>query len=563
MSAPVYQKASGVSLELCIPGKEKPASVFNFQDAGFAPRVAKSLARAFISLNGANTLESQRASWALVQRFGRFTFETFGHVDRLPQDCLHGFDAWLQKNKYGDKSVGATCNAVIRHLRWCLRNAPDAVHPRIDFIRTPYAARAKLATAPAAAVVPDEELIRRILAACYQEIEVVQVRMLAIRSLSLSLEQSDLAQLLTQLLNIGNGVLPSHKQLLAAPRGSTILIQLRQYGGLRGIQAKYYLNIDDLFPFYLAILVQTSGNPVSLLRASRNCLVDVPLRPDLERMVWDKERAGRDQAPEFPKDKTWSAPNLARKLMSWTEELREFASAQDSNALFLCRNHHSRVTRPSWQTVHNCFREFRRRHGLPKFDLKSLRKAGAKLHHRAARSLAAAKHRLQHVDARTTETYTPLSDLQLTHDEAILRFQGVLMNSSLQFAAAKKSSLKPQRRVGAAAETMFGFGCQDPLSGVAPGSKSGETCMRFFQCATCPGAMIVVDDPACVARLIRSHDHLLQEHARAFKEGWSTRFEQLYGPTLAILRSTVLPAISSHALEKAQALTCPPLPHLE
>ena len=563
MSAPVYQKALGVTLELWIPNKEKPASVFNFQEAGFSPRVAKSLVRAFVSLNGANTLESQRASWVLIQRFGRFALETFGRVDRLPRESLHGFDAWLLQKKFSGKSVGATLNAVIRHLRWCLRNAPKAVNPRIELARTPYAARVQRAEAPTDAAVPDEELIRRILVACRQEIETVKERMIAIRSLAQSSGKNNLADLLKQLLKIGNGSLPSQKQLLSAPRGQMILLETRQYGRLRGIQAEYYLNIDDLFPFYLAILVQTSGNPVSLLRARRNCFMDVPLRPDLERMVWDKERAGREQAIDFPKDKTWSAPNVARMLQSLNEELREFASAEDSDALFLCRNHHSRVTRPSWQALHNAFREFRRRNDLPKFDLKSLRKAGARLHHRAARSLAAAKHRLQHADERTTEKYTPLSDRREQHDKVILRFQGVLMSSILKYESPKKGGLKSKHPVLAPAETLFGFGCKDPLSGVAPGSKSGETCLLFFQCATCPGAIIVVDDPACVARLLRSHDQLLQEHSRALKEGWSARFEQMYGPTLSILRSSVLPAISSHTLEKARELKCPPLPRLE
>lgn len=561
MNSPVQQKPQGEVLELWVPNNDKPASVFDFHDIGFSLNVARSFVRAFVSLYGALTLESQRANWSLIRRFGNFSFETFGRVERLPQTCLFGFVPWLEKNKYGDKTIGGTYNAVVRILKWCMRNAPEAVHPHTELVRISYAAREKQID-KSVNYADGEELVRKILAACYSDIENSENRILSMRALAKSSIGDSFGSLLQELLSLGNGALPSNNQILKAPKGQTLLSKLGPYGGLRGVQAKYYLNIDDTFPFYLAILAQSSGNPMPILDAARRCIEEVPLRPDLERMVWDKPRAGTDQAPDFPKGKTWSAPNLVRKLLSLNEELRTHANAKDSEALFLCHTLQSKVTRPSWQTIHNSLEKFRIRHELPKFDLRDLRRIGAILHHRAARNIAAAKQRLQHTDDGTIETYTPLSDLRALHDEKIFHFQGLIHKSSLQFGRVSKDALEsPPPSI--AAETLFGFGCRDPLGGIAPGSKLGEPCSRFFHCASCTGAIVVVDDRLIVARLYQAYAHLLEEYSRAVREGWSGRFEVLYAPTLAILKSDILPAISAGTLEKARTLHCSPLPRLE
>lgn len=466
MSSPVHQRSKGEVIELWVPNKDKPTSVFDFQLIGLSPNVARSFARAFVSLCGALTLESQRANWILIRRLGHFTLETFGRVERMPQSCMVGFAPWLKKQKYSDKTIGATYNVAVRFLKWCMRNTPGAVHPHTEVARISYAARANQID-KTVNYADGEELIRKILSACYRDIENSENRILGMRALATSSSVDCFASLLQELLSLGNGALPSNNQILKAPKGGTLLRKLGPYGGLRGVQAKYYLNIDDIFPFYLAILAQASGNPMSMLDAARNCIQEVPLRPDLERIVWDKPRAGRDQAPDFPAGKTWSAPNLVRKLLSLNEELRKQANAKDSEALFLCRTLQSQITRPSWQAIHNSLNKFRIRHDLPKFNLKDLRRIGANLHHRAARNITAASQRLQHSDDRTIEAYTPLSDLRALHDKTIFHFQGLIYKSSQQFGRASKDPAEPPT-TAIAVETLFGFGCRDPLGGIAP-----------------------------------------------------------------------------------------------
>lgn len=561
MTASICHKVVGTALEIYRDNNDQPGSVYDFEKIGFSKNVAKALVRAFVALQGSNSLESQRAYWIQVKRFGNFARATFGRPERLPANCLDKFNEWMALQGLGIRSIGSTYNSIVRILKWCFRNIPDVVDPKIRMDRLPYASQAKRSLAHTEQV-PDEALVRQILSACYSEIEEIERRIFDIRLLSISSEASELVNLLKLLLHHGGGVFPNQAQLLKVPGSKAILARLRSHGGLMGISGQYYLSMRDVFPFYLAILTQTSGNPQSLLYAEQDCIVGVPMRMDLERVVWDKARAGREQAPDFPKDKEWAAPNIVRRIKLLNEELRPLASPKSTNRLFLCRSQHSHVTAPCWQTIHNCFRDFRKRHDLPKFDLRSLRFAGAKLHHRAARSLAAAKQRLQHASDITTQTYTPLDDIRDVHDRAILRFQGLLLSESQKFALNTISADELYSSM-ASAETLFGFGCKDPLGGIASGSRKGETCLHFHQCATCSGAMIVVDDPACVARLIRSSDHLVQERDRAMKEGWSRRFEMLYAPTLAILQRDILPSISIRTIDQARENPLPPLPPLE
>jgi hypothetical protein len=557
---PITFQSSGTDLQIWITGKKKYSSAFNFEHAGFSPKVATALLRAFVSLYGANSLESIRASWTILKRFGKFADETFGRPNRIPANGFRGFDNWLIQKEYSLRTVGATFNGTLQLLQWCQRNAPDAVHHQLELIRLPYASQARKIK-PTLELIPDESLIRKILSACYQDIELTENR-LHRNQLSSEDDEESPAKSIAELLYEGSEDTPSISTLLKTNVAHSVRKQLHSFGGMRSIRAEYCLNIDDIFPFYLAILTQTSGNPMSILQATNDCIVGVPLHPELERIVWAKNRATREQTADFPKSKSWSATNIVRRLLTLNQELRIHAPPAYSNSLFLCRNLQGGIAPPSWQAIHDRFKNFRSRHQLPDFELRSLRIAGAKLHHRAGRSLASAKRRLQHSKECTTQIYTPLSDLRRSHDLTILRFQGLLISESQSFASGNQPS-NHTNSTTTSADTVFGFGCKDLYGGIARGSKVGEACNHFFQCASCPGAIVVVDDLENVSRLVRTHDYLVEVRKRAIKEGWGQRFDALYGPTLAILRIEILPSISDSIIEKSRHLSYPPLPHLE
>lgn len=530
--------------------------------SGLPRAVAAAMSRAFVALHGGTTIESQRAAIAQFKKFAASVAHANVPKKALAADCLKTFDDLQIKQGFSTKTVGSAHNTIARALRWCDRNVPGIVPKGVDISPVSFSAQAKKERTSKKTL--DSESVKKILAACYADIEESNERILHERQLPLSTFSGDYGDLLIRLLSIGDGEIATTKQLLSS-RGSVAMREATwRYGGLRSIAGRYYLCIDDVFPYYLAILIQTSGNPQSVLEMKRNCIVAMPLRPSLERLVWDKGRAHREQAPEFPSNKTWSAPNIVRKLLAMNEELLRHVHPIDKDKLFLARNFgESFASCPSWQSIHNSLKKFQLRHNLPKFELRIFRTTGAVLHNQAARSVVAASKRLQHKRLATARSYTDPGDLQEFHDDVIRTFQGLMVTEAEKQVSSRSVHRQSTEISEPAVETVFGFGCKSPRAGIAPGSRAGETCLNFQQCASCPGAIVVVDDPACVARLLQAKQALLDSSAQSIREGWSHRFEALYGPTLKILNEQILPSVSQATVARANALALPPLPYLE
>lgn len=106
---------------------------------------------------------------------------------------------------------------------------------------------------------------------------------------------------------------------------------------------------------------------------------------------------------------------------------------------------------------------------------------------------------------------------------------------------------------------MFGFSCQDPFSGVAPGTHAGELCTNFLGCLTCPNA-ILTHDARTLARLLQARDHLRAASSQLHPARWTA----IYAPQLAILEHDILTRFSADEINEAQCLrsALPNLPAL-
>lgn len=558
----VNQIRKGFIVELWVGDNSKAMSILNFRSTGFSEKVAEAAARAFVALQGGNTVESQNANWRLIRRFGNFIAQKYGNIDKLPADSLSSFAEYLARSGNSITINGGAYNAAYRMLNWFMRNAPENIDNRTRIERGQTASLAKLNSNPRIDP-PDEALIIRILNCCYEEIDTAAAAREEIRSIPLNIESNPFSDILLFLLKTGGGWLPSMSQLAAVRGGMNVKVLLSQYGGMASIYERYYISIREIFPYYLAILIQASANPQSLRQADQNCILPIPFREDLERFAWDKNRSGRLQTPDFPRNKEWAAPNIARKLLAQNSELRSLAPLKYRDSLFICRTNGMNVSIPCWESIHRCLREFREKHGLPYFNFTDLRRAGGKLHHKAGRSILSAQQRLQHRSPLVTQKYTPLEDLTSHHQQNIRKFQGLMLQGAEKYMSDNTGGVTGQLHLGKKAETLFGFQCKDPLAGVAEGSRLGVACPRFQQCATCSGAIVVVDDPSNVAKLISAVNHLSSERERAIKEGWSKRFDFLYQSTINVLKNDIFPAISKPVWERALTIVSLPLPRLE
>lgn len=541
-------------------GERRP---FAFDELGLSGELASALREAHLASFGHTAWSSQKMAWNCIRKFARF-LHARGHEFKvpLPATVVAEFRDWLDSLNHAATTCQSVLNRILAVFEWIERNVPALLAPGTRIRVLGFRVESQQ---PREAV--SEEAVKRILECCYADIEAIEASLLLGQQLlsgtPLTAKESALSDLVLELLTLGKGGMPSQRAVGAA-RGN-LKRRVEAAGGLRALSRQIWMCPEAMVPFYIAIIVQTSGNPDSILKMKRGCITAHPLRKDLERVVWEKPRSGKEQHAEAPVGKTWSAPSLVRRLRALNENLLPATPDQHRERLFLAYPLAGKIPAiPSMSLVCNLVKEFAQRHQLPPFQLRDLRVAGASAHYRASGSLRSSQKRLNHESVATTARYTRLDMRRGEHESRIRHFQGLLVHESMQ--STPNEPKKPVRS-GASkkpAETAFGFRCIDPFSGTAAGSKSGELCLQFQRCATCPGAIIPLDNPNVVARLLAASSALAESRLRALAEGWQARYEMLYEPTRLILVEEILPAVSAAVRVRAEQLTTSrQIPHLE
>jgi len=530
-----------------------PRTVMNFSSLQLPHKLAEAIRDCFEALTGQNSVETRRQVWRCIRKFSKFLTETESEI-ALPMrpDVLVRFRNWLAGQNLGGSTCQSHFNEVRRALLWINRNSDLILHTNTVF-SVPAFVRAE----PEDARPLDREAIKQVLAACYAEIDQVHARMNRGRRVlageDLTIDERGLHVLLFKLLNIGKGVIPSQKSL----KGKGISMkEINHHGGLRNLWKLISPSAADVFPFYLAILAQCSGNPMSIRNMSRDCIRAHPLREDRRSLVWLKERSNREQIADFSVKRPRSAPILVGELLEINGRLVKHMSPSERNLLFLS-NGNSRPSVPCMQLLHVLLDAFISRHNLASFDFKQLRKAGAALHFRVSNDIQVPRSRLNHRSSKTTFSYIASNEVTQENDRLINRFQGELVAQSTTTSSRLTEKVELSQIDSGDTKnssTVFGFGCKDPYAGVWPGSVSGKMCMKFTSCATCPGAIVVLDDIRVVARLIKSSTELKSARQRAMEEGWMERFNALYDGVQKIIDEELLARTNPMMIEKAKSL---------
>lgn len=523
----------------------------DFGDLKINRVVSLALKRALKAEVGHNAPDTQKKAFQALRLLAEYLCEKKqAHLLPLPIDVSTGFTDWLAVSDRGP-SAQVALKMVCRLLSWCQRNIKDIVSEKASFWVPTIRDKNDIKRIAAE---PD---LKVILAACYREIETIENRLEIGRRLisgeGLSPAEEPVSELIRDLLILGKGVLP--KQRLVNRSGNSFSRRIEELGGYRALSRMIWLCPEDLFPFFVAVTVQTSGNPDAIKKLSRDCINQHPLRSDLERIQWIKKRGAREQVADFPSGRSWSAPSILRRLMNLNRALLRWCKPADINKAFISFCPHNRkVKGPAEHTLREELESFVKKNGLDSFQFRDLRHAGARAHHIASGSILGAKRRLNHQSLGSTVHYTDLKDRAFEHELVIGRFQGEMVRLSVRKPAGVSKSRDSDHSSSGLAETVFGFGCKDPLAGVHPGSVKGKTCLQFGGCSTCPGAMITLDNPAVVARLLAASRVLEQTKARAIATGWWPRYAMLYEETRQILSTEILPAVHPSVLAVADTI---------
>ncbi|VWD37437.1 hypothetical protein BCO18430_06489 [Burkholderia contaminans] len=492
---------------------------------------------------GHTTAKSQKTQWAHLRKFAKYLRAAgCNELSSLPSGVLIDYRNWLAMEKLALSSADCAFRTARAMLSYCERSASHVLNGEMKLSILGFGSGETRHRES----IPDQE-VKKILSCCYGEIERIEQRLKFGRILvsggAPDNENSEKSKLISELLDLGKGVLPTQVEIFRARRN--LKRRVLAHGGLRVLAGLLWLCTDDLLPFYLALLIQTSGNASSMKEIERDCIRSHPVRSDLERIVWKKRRANREQWVDMPVGRKWSAANIVRRLRVLNEDLIPRCPVYDRDKLFLAyRLDKCLPGFPSDSRLVVLKNEFADRHGLPNFTFSSIRRAGARAHHKATGDTRVAQKRLNHTSLRTTARYLDANELAETHDRIIRGYQGMLLRASIGLTETSSGSGSAVVEMPAPAETVFGFGCVNPFAGLAEGSKPGVLCMQFQKCAVCPGAIIPLDDVTVVARLLAASCALEDARERALKEGWMPRFLKLYEPTREILSGEILPAVT-------------------
>nr|WP_181377299.1 site-specific integrase [Ochrobactrum sp. LM19]AJW29953.1 hypothetical protein pLM19O2_p8 [Ochrobactrum sp. LM19] len=552
--------------------------------------VAMLLADAFRHHHAASSHDTQRHCWMALRSFARFVAED-GQVlsaDDLTSAMVGRYIAWLDRQVGGQTnqpwSKGSRAN-VLMQLRqmidWTKRRHPSRLPARIDFPWRVWPNR----NADARPRLSGEDL-KAILGACYEEIDEAWERFETGRNILAASGPVDgvdpeLCYLVRALAGVNASVLPSRT---LAIRSGINISAVNRHGGLRHLGGYLHLTGETVVAFFIALSIQTAGNPDALRLMTRDCQVAHPLDEHRIIVEWAKPRAGakvkRAQRRSFDRRRRYAAPNLIDKLLAMTAPLLARSSQQDHNRLFLVKSEKKdAVTLVAEATLSHALKSFikrsnariaiwnkaapeRARQLLPDFVAVLLRGSVATEYYKASGGdILATQDLLNHARADTTELYIKGPQTRRIQRETIARLQELMLGWIIgEKADAQDQAQRDCMELAGNATVPFSHDCLNPATGTAPGSEAGRVCRHFGGCLRCPGLVIPIDADH-LARVLQAKKELERTRERIDPR----RFELLYASSLRILTDDILPDFphALHAEAERRISTLPPLPALE
>jgi integrase len=553
------------------------AKRFELDELGLPADVTALLGTAFIGHHAGSTPDTQRGCWRALRIFATFAAEDgeIASAADLRSATIGRYMAWLdrQPGQHGRGwSAAAKANllsALRQLIDWTKRHAPERLPSRIDFPYNPYPLRN-----PAPRRKLDEAVLKGILQAAYEEIDGAWERfetgrrILATRGAVEGVD-AELCRFVRAIARAGDGIMPPAKAVGIG------LSTLNRRGGLRLLAGHLHLGLEHLPAFFLAIAIQTAGNPDALRRLRRDCQSPHPLDEHRVMIDWGKPRAGvkvkRAQRRSFDRRRLYAAPNLIDRLIEMTAPLAARARPQDRELLFLMKSEKTNaVGVVAMDTLGIGIKRFiaranariaiwnraapeRRREPLPDFAAAFLRGSAATQVYTASQGdLIAVQALLNHARIDTTERYVRGPEATRVQTETIARAQVLMIAWVLGEAGGMAGTAPEPGRVAA----PFGHDCLNPLAGDRP----GKPCSRLGACLRCPGLVIPLDAEH-LARILQAIEAL--EAARLALD--PARWSLIYGPSHRILVDDILPDFARDLHDQARAImaTLPALPVLE
>lgn len=514
-------------------------------------QIVRDVRQAFIELTGHYHVRSRRQAWRSVIKFMEFVAVNGFGAESESREIISDFGFYLQETKMLNKTIGSHYNFVRRVVVWLSECSERDIWQRQRLVERVF----QREKANSRSNDLSKEELKRVVGACKKEISEIR-RRFSVRERVLNGELVSGVELSEQELEAFRALLEAEKEGLWAKKDFERVKsgRLLMWSKLRNLNRFRELTSRDVIPIYVLLMVETAGNPYSIMELSYDCLQEHPVDDKMCFVNWTKGRASVEQSKVFRRDAKYSAPQLIELVKKMTACFRSLAVESDQKILFLTRTGRT-ANRLSVQTLHNRLLEFRNENNLPFFTFEDIRKSVAELVNHATGSLETVSRVLQHKNIETTNLYLQGKATKEASYERLYDFQGKMIS-----LVEEQNPLEGQENL-----TYLGFKCQSPLSGVADGSVKGQPCLQYLSCATCSNAIVVLDDPRFVARMIRAEEQLSLLKAKSNDSLDSlARFESVFNPILLIIQEKLLSRVAKGVLLSAKALAkeLPPIPVL-
>ena len=551
---------------------------FDFSALDLSRDLTMFLAEAFAGQYAAAAAVTRRAQWYSIATFARFAAGegNLSSVTDLTSEMVGCYMLWLDRQRsasgrpWSEAYKGNALTSLRKLVEWTRRNRPERLPCRIDFTRGSYGIHG---SQPRRRLTADE--LKAILAHCYEEIDEAW-RMFSIGQQALA-TTGDLAGIdprlvdaIRKLARVDDGIVPGRQKMeQSGVPWSTVV----RHGGLQKVAPYLHLTGEAAVAFYIAIIIQTAGNPDPIRLIGRDCLTPHPLDDNRLMVEWDKPRAGRKykrtQRRSFDTRRAYAAPNLINRLLQMTAPLARRARVQDKEKVFLLLSGQTgAVTVLPNQTLWKGVKRFVDRRNamvaatsagacrmpaLPDFAPAFLRGSVATEYYKTSGGdIAMTQAQLNHANVSTTDRYVRGPETERIQHDAIAKAQAMLI---AWVTGGETPKGKPKRRPGRST-VPFTHDCLDPANGAC----DGTLCPHYGACLRCPGLVIPLDADH-LARILQAIAALGDARDRIDPVRW----EHVYGPGYRILLNDILPdfPIGLHAEAEKLVATLPPLPVLE
>lgn len=530
--------------------------IYDFTSLGLDIEIAQGLSCAFEQITGHYRRSSRRQAWRSIRKFATFLTSQRGQLQLREKHplILASFGDYLTNDSLMRKTAGSHFN-FIHTLLEALKNSEAKSVWDSQVLQHRYFTREE--ASPRANEI-DDAALRKIVSSSKREItearKMFDVRRMIEQGASAShprLSRKDV-DALAKLIDEEN-----RNRAVWISKSAAALTGHRRLS-LRRIAPFRELTIGAALPFYLLMLVISAGNPLAIADIDIGCVEPHPTDPASDMLSWQKPRAGIEQSRPIIATGRYSIRKLVETIKQMTAPIRPLAALGDEKILFLNRKG-ARATRISVQSWHNALDDFRRRNALPYFTFSDIRATVAGIVKKRHVSSQRVSKVLGHLGAATSRHYLKGSSVIEDSYARIAKFQG-------EFVEQAKSHQAASRTDGESSISMLGFDCINPYAGLAEGSTKGAQCLAFAACATCPNAVVIIDDPRFIARIIKARTALARDKIKSAQDkGCAERFVAVYEPIVKIIDDDILSRVPRVTLHIASELAAklPDLPTLD